>query len=84
MAQERKLSQTEMEKIFERIELIPPNIDYVPTVDSLKKRHVEERFNEEFIPEFLLWIQESLPAKMSDEEKEVNKYITEIFKKHGM
>lgn len=84
MAQNRKLTQDEIEKIFERLEILDANVDYHPTVESLKKRNVDERFDEEFMPEFLLWIQESLPAQMSEEEKAVNTYITEIFKKHGM
>jgi len=84
MAQKRKFTEDDMDKIFKRLENMEENVDYHPTVESLKKRNVDERFDEELMPEFLLWIQESLPANMSEEEKAVNAYITEIFKKHGM
>ncbi len=78
--EKKKITPEEMDKIFETVDMIPPNTDYFPTIEDFKRHNVAERLDEECFAAFVVWLQESMSKReKSEQEMEVDRYITKMF-----
>ena len=76
----RTFTDSEIDDIYEKIDRAGYQSDYIPTMNELDIHHVDSLIHTEpGMAEYLLYIQDSLPQDMTDEQKKVNSYISSLF-----